>query len=79
MNDNPTYDGRMALASKEFGTPLHFAVERRQEATVKYLLSIDADPGLKDAEGRTVMERSRNKDGKVWEELEKIIGDGNQK
>ena len=69
INENPTKIEGLYLAEKDFGTALHYSTDDRRTAAMRFLLDRGADATLKDNQGRTVVERSKGEDGKVWKEL----------
>ncbi|MCJ1396619.1 hypothetical protein MMC18_009510 [Xylographa bjoerkii] len=76
VNENVAREGVLEdLMERELGTALHFAAGRREAASVRWLLERGADVGVRDEMGRSVLERSRAGEGRVWVELEKMLGE----
>lgn len=60
IDEMPVEDEGTWARREEFGSPLHWAAEGKNWDIVKQLLEKGADKGLKDTQGRTVLERGGN-------------------
>lgn len=60
LNDTMYQDGRtlMRFWPMSLGSPLHIAAELGKTDAIRHLVDLGADTGVKDAHGRTVVERA---------------------